>query len=116
MTYSIYWNSHRQMFSIKHEGKVVHHAHSVNAFDAKLVVQPAGQRRVRETGHKTVHAFVRAPYIEILEPTAPPMMFHKRKISYDPRVNDTFVMGEEPIHQAESVSMRVRNKRPELLI
>lgn len=114
--YEIYWNLHRKMFSVRLKGRVIEHAHSINAFDAVFAVRPAGQRRVRETGHKTVHAFVRCLGIEVLEPTAPPLIFRKNKVRYDPYVNDTFVCNDEPIYMADAVSLRIRNKHPEILV
>ncbi len=114
--FDIYWNSHRKMFSVRHKGRVVKHAHSVNAFDAIFVVQPAGQRKVRATGQKNIHAFVRCRDVEYLEPGAPPLIFRKSKVRYDPYVNDTFVLGDEPIIHAESVSLRVRHEHPEILV
>lgn len=114
--YEIYWNLHRKMFSIRHKGRVISHAHSVNAFDAKFVVQPAGQRRVRATGHKTIHAFVRCREIEILEAGAPPVMFLKHRVHYDPKINDTFVTERSPITWAHVVSLRIRNNHPEILV
>ena len=114
--YEIYWNLHRKMFSIRHKGRVISHAHSVNAFDAKFVIQPAGQRRVRATGYKTVHAFVRCRDIETLEAGAPPVMFLKHRVHYDPKINDTFVCADEPIYAADAVSLRIHNRHPELLV
>ena len=114
--YEIYWTSHRKMFSIRHKGKVIDHAHSVNAFGAEFIVQPAGQRRVRETGHKTIHAFVRCREVETLEPGAPPLIFRKNKVRYDPKVNDTFVCADEPIYAADAVSLRIHNRHPEILV
>lgn len=116
--FDIYWNSHRKMFSVRHKGRVVKHAHSVNAFDAVFVVQPAGQSKVRATGQKNIHAFVRCRGVEYLEPGAPPLMFRKHRVRYDPYVNDSFVIaatGEEVI-AAESVSLRIRNTYPEILV
>jgi len=114
--YEIYWNSHRKMFSVRHKGKVVGHAHSINIPNAKFVVQPAGQRRVRETGQKNIHAFVKGDEFELLEHGAPPVMFLKHRVHYDPKVNDTFVTERGPIHWADMVSLRIRNNHPEILV
>lgn len=117
MSYEIYWNLHRKKFSVRHGGRVIAHAESVNAFDATFVVRPGGQRRVRETGKKNVHAFVKTDLVEVLEAGAPPIIFRKTKVKYDPRVNDTFVDPDNnPVFHAGAVSLRIRNSHPEILV
>lgn len=117
MTYEIYWNTHRDLFSVRQNGRVVGHAHSVNAFNARFVVQPAGQRKVRETGKKTVHAFVRTDELELLEPGAPPMIFKTRAVRYDPKTMDGFQLSDgTPVYAEEAVSLRIRNNHPEILV
>jgi hypothetical protein len=57
------------------------------------VVQKAGQRRVRETGHKTVHAFARGTlqeYIETGKPGRLPRPLLATGLTYNPHVMDTF--------------------------
>lgn len=114
--YEIYWNSHRKMFSIRENGRVVGHAASINAIDAKFVVRPAGQRKVRETGQKNIHAFVKCNEFELLEHGAPPVMFLKHRVNYDPKINDTFETERGPITWADVVSLRIRNNHPEILV
>ena len=114
--YEIYWNSHRKMFSVRQRGRVVGHAQSINAINATFVVRPAGQRRVRETGRKNVHAFVKCDEFEMLEPGAPPVMFLRQAVHYDPKINDTFVTERSPVSWADIVSLRIRNNHPEILV
>lgn len=64
MRVSVYFNLHRKCFSIRAEegpekGRVVAHADRVILRDVKMVVGQAGNRKVRETGQKNVHAFMR---------------------------------------------------------
>ena len=59
-----YLNLHKSkpgapVLSIRHKGIVIGHARAVRIWDATFPVQPAGRRRVLETGVKNVHAFVR---------------------------------------------------------
>ena len=117
MSYDIYWNKHRNLFSVRRNGRVVGHVQSVNAFNASFVVQPAGQRKVRETGTKTVHAFIRTNELELLEPGAPPMIFKTRAVRYDPKTMDGFQLSDgTPVSAVSEVSLRIRNNHPEILV
>lgn len=46
------------VWSIMQNGLVVAHSNSVLLGDARTVVRPAGQKRLKETGKKNVHAFI----------------------------------------------------------
>ena len=46
------------VWSILQNGLVVAHSNSVLLVDARAVVRPAGQKRLKETGKKNVHAFI----------------------------------------------------------
>lgn len=60
MRVEIYWNLHRKCFSVRVGGRVVAHADAfIMARSVAFVVQPAGNAKVRRTGKKNVHAFVR---------------------------------------------------------
>lgn len=57
----VYRNLHAGTWSVRdlELGRVVAHPKMVSIRDATLVVQPAGNNKVRDTGRKNVHAFVR---------------------------------------------------------
>lgn len=63
----LYYNLHKQCLSVRRLGKprpgvpnfTVGHFDSVHMADVKFAVQPAGREKVRVTGRKNVHAFVR---------------------------------------------------------
>jgi hypothetical protein len=64
MRVSVYFNLHRKLFSLRAEegpskGKVIGHAREVTLDGVAFHVGKAGQAKVRETGKKNVHAFVR---------------------------------------------------------
>lgn len=54
-----YWNLHKGCFSYRPPGGRVEHSPSLTLSQAKFAVQPAGREKVRTTGRKNVHAFVR---------------------------------------------------------
>ena len=59
MKIEVYWNLHKEMFSVRHKGKVIAHVACINVKDAKFVVQKAGRERVLREKKKNVHAFIR---------------------------------------------------------
>jgi len=54
----VYFNLHKRMFSVQQSGKVYAHADGVLLENVRFNVSKAGQRKVRETGRKNVHARV----------------------------------------------------------
>lgn len=69
----VYFNFHRGVWSLRSRksGLVIAHARVVAfAHGARMAVQASGRRRVLETGHKTVHAFVRGEDAEASEDVA----------------------------------------------
>lgn len=64
MRVSVYFNLHRKCFSIRAEegpekGRVLAHADNLGLRSVTMSVGQAGNRKVRETGKKNVHAFMR---------------------------------------------------------
>ena len=57
--YRLYWNLHKKKWSLqdRQTGRVAHHVTAYTMYDAKFVVRPAGQAKVRREGKKNVHAF-----------------------------------------------------------
>ena len=60
----VYRNLNFGCFSVralggKHKGLVIDHVIQITLENAEFVVQPAGNRRVRDEKRKNVHAFVR---------------------------------------------------------
>lgn len=54
-----YLNWPNRVWSVMNRGKVIRHVGERHIVDPVFVVRPSGQRRVRATGHKNVHAFVK---------------------------------------------------------
>jgi hypothetical protein len=64
MKVDVYWNLHRQLFSIRSReketyGRVISHAPSLGLYWPKPVVSEAGRQRVLREGKKNVHAVIR---------------------------------------------------------
>jgi hypothetical protein len=54
-----YFNLHKKVWSVMNRGLVTAHVTERLIENPVFVVRPAGQRKVRETGRKNVHAFVK---------------------------------------------------------
>jgi hypothetical protein len=98
----VYWNLHKQRYSVSQNNIVVWHAPFVELKDVTFHVQPAGNAKVRKEKRKNVHAYVKgtpyhlAAYFEAGE---------AGMVKYNPYKNKTFVMADsgEPIHQADFI-------------
>ena len=117
----VYFNLHKRLFSVQQNGKVYAHADGVLMENVRFNVSKAGQRKVRETGRKNVHARVSG-----YEPsdtkgvTLSPELVRFCRLdieslkavgwhtaTYNPYKNDTFVdavTGRE-LHEARKVLM-----------
>ena len=66
MRVEVYWNLHRNQWSVRacKTGKIIAHVSSIVLEDVRWVVQPAGNERVRREGKKNVHAFARGTVVD----------------------------------------------------
>ena len=97
MRVELYWNVNLNKYSVRalegeHKGKVFTYARYAEVIDAEFVVRPSGQKRVRESGQKNVHAFVRGHLNvdEWHEEYAKKMLW--RRVRYNPHVDDFFMV------------------------
>jgi hypothetical protein len=105
----VYYNLHKQTFSVQKSGIVVLHADFVKLSDVEFRVRKGGLNKVRKEKVKNVHAFV----IGILEDFCEfpcsdiPQDSEGEVISYSPYVNDSFVIKstQEPIFNGTEVNM-----------
>jgi len=88
MKVEVYYNLHRHEFSIRHKGKVIGHRRYVALSDVKFAVQPAGRKRVIETGQKCVHAFVRGTLMDYAQIAHLPL---DKQVTYNPYKYESFV-------------------------
>jgi len=115
MKAAVYWNLHKNIFSIQSReknnyGKVVAHKDSVVVGLPKFVVRQAARKKVLKDKQKSVHAFV----VGNLEPD---MFFNLgpgRLVTYNPYKYDSFVMADtkEPIKEGTLVRLRTHNDKP----
>ena len=84
MEVDVYFNVTKKVFSIRKDGVVIAHRSNLFLTRSKFIVNKGGQKRVRETGHKNVHAFVRGMWDQKNYHSFKDMMLW-RKVSYIPR-------------------------------
>ena len=102
----IYWNLHKDCFSVRRKGKVVDYLYGddyLTLTDVEFVVQKAGRERVLREKRKNVHAFVRGT-IRFSEDCAT-----QQKATYNPYFMDSFYtkLGGNitPVHKARSATL-----------
>jgi hypothetical protein len=82
-----YWNLHKGVFSYRPPGGKVEHSPTLVLSEAKFAVQPAGRDKVRATGRKNVHAFVRGNLRSPIIPTQK-ILDNLTRVYYDPYKQD----------------------------
>jgi len=116
----VYFNLHKRCFSVQQKGKVIGHADGIMLENVRFNIAKAGQRKVRETGRKNVHARVTG----FMVPNKTGVGVHYtmkfnvldllvdgfRRAKYNPYKNDTFVDADsgEELHDAKAVIMFTR--------
>lgn len=101
----VYWNLHRKLFSVRDRQtkRVVGHTHRITLSDVLFRVQPAGNRKVRETGVKNVHAYIVGTVCDDIPDNV--SAYPNRRVTYNPHRYESFVYlsDEQPVHSAHYV-------------
>lgn len=99
----VYWNLHKNIWSIRQDGKVVAHRDFVVLEDVSFHVQPAGRERVRKEGNKNVHAYASGNVTH----GKPKGWSRGRQITYNPYKFDSFVYADDltPVRHSDRVAM-----------
>ena len=87
----VYFNVTRKVISIRQDGIVIAHRSNLFLTHSKFIVRESGQKRVRETGHKNVHAFVRGMWDHKDYHTFKDLLLWRR-VSYNPKRDDFFMV------------------------
>jgi hypothetical protein len=105
----VYYNLHKQTFSVTYDSKVIIHADYVKLGDVEFRVRKGGRERVRLEKSKNVHAFVIGTLLDYCEypcddiPNPPSDMI----VTYNPYKDNSFIYknSEEPVYSAKEVDM-----------
>lgn len=79
-------NKKGRWYTIRQEGYVVAHSDEVYLVNAEFIVQDGGRKRVKKTGVKNVHAWVRGELIKVKGETND----HAFEVVYNPKRYKTF--------------------------
>lgn len=100
----IYWNLHRNLFSVRaragaHKGRVIAHMTDVALTNVKFHVDQKGRERVLREKRKNVHAFLRGNW------TFNDVDFFGWNVTYNPYKYTSFVVAakQTPISNAPAV-------------
>ena len=116
----VYFNVTRKVFSIRQDGIVIAHRSNLFLTHSKFIVRESGQKRVRETGHKNVHAFVRGMWDQKDNHTFKDLLLWRR-VSYNPKRDNFFMVQSksDPSQYEEvkrdftySVALETENGKP----
>jgi hypothetical protein len=105
----VYYNLHKQTFSVTYDGKVILHADYVKLFDVEFRVRKGGKEKVRQEKSKNVHAFVIGRLMDYCEFPCDniPLPSSDNVVTYNPYKHDSFVYKntDEPVYNAKEVDM-----------
>ena len=105
----VYYNLHKQTFSVQKHGIVVFHADYLKLRDVEFRVRVGGKEKVRKEKSKNVHAFVIGKLLDYCEYPCDdiPNPSSDKIVTYNPYKYDSFVYkdSEEPVYTAQEVDM-----------
>lgn len=102
----VYRNTNRKgvTYSIRQGGYVVAHATELHLLNAEFIVNKYGNTKVRTTGKKNVHAWVRGELVKkgLVQSENSNL---QARVLYNPKYNETFVTkkNKKPIQYAPAV-------------
>ena len=112
----VYWNLHKDLFSVRQRRIVQAHATRVQLQDVLFKVSEAGRQRVLREKRKNVHAGLQGGWIGLERSGALWKTRGWRRITYDPYQFDHFVTanGHRAVVGAKAVVGKIVNGRARL--
>ena len=106
MTVEVYYNLHKNVFSVRHKGKVIAWGNRVTIENPEYVVREKGRQKVLEEGRKNVHDFVRGTLSDINNfkiGKIQQRLSEPREVTYNPYKYDSFVDGStyQPVKKSK---------------
>ena len=121
MRVEVYYNLHKNVFSVRHKGKVIAWGNRVTIENPEYVVREKGRQKVLEEGRKNVHAFVRGTLSDINNfkfGKIQQRLSEPREVTYNPYKYDSFVDGStyQPIKKSKGARLiKKGNDKPRIL-
>ena len=99
MRVRVYWNLHKDCYSVldweprsSKKGRLICYSSKMMLVDAKFIVQPAGNKRVRAEKQKNVHAFIEGEWFELPKRGSFELL---GKVTYDPYLHTRFNLAHD---------------------
>jgi len=121
MRVEVYYNLHKNVFSVRHKGKVIAWGNRVTIENPEYVVREKGRQKVLEEGRKNVHAFVRGTLSDINNfkfGKIQQRLSEPREVTYNPYKYDSFVDGGtyQPVKKSKWARLiKKGNDKPRIL-
>ena len=121
MRVEVYYNLHKNVFSVRHKGKVIAWGNRVTIENPEYVVREKGRQKVLEEGRKNVHAFVRGTLSDINNfkfGKIQQRLSEPREVTYNPYKYDSFVDGGtyQPVKKSKGARLiKKGNDKPRIL-
>ena len=121
MRVEVYYNLHKNVFSVRHKGKVIAWGNRVTIENPEYVVREKGRQKVLEEGRKNVHAFVRGTLSDINNfkfGKIQQRLSEPREVTYNPYKYDSFVDGNtyQPVKKSKWARLiKKDNEKPRIL-
>ena len=121
MRVEVYYNLHKNVFSVRHKGKVIAWGNRVTIENPEYVVREKGRQKVLEEGRKNVHAFVRGTLSDINNfkfSKIQQRLSEPREVTYNPYKYDSFVDGStyQPVKKSKWARLiKKGNDKPRIL-
>ena len=120
MRVEVYYNLHKNVFSVRHKGKVIAWGNRVTIENPEYVVREKGRQKVLEEGRKNVHAFVRGTLSDINNfkfGKIQQRLSEPREVTYNPYKYDSFVDGStyQPVKKSKWARLiKKDNEKPRI--
>ena len=120
MRVEVYYNLHKNVFSVRHKGKVIAWGNRVTIENPEYVVREKGRQKVLEEGRKNVHAFVRGTLSDINNfkfGKIQQRLSEPREVTYNPYKYDSFVDGStyQPVKKSKWARLiKKGNEKPRI--
>lgn len=111
----VYFNLHKNVFSVKYKGKVIAHLTNFYGKDCEFRVSEKGRERVLKEKKKNVHAYVVCSTFIDTPLLSKLYLENQGKVKYNPYAGPTFVNESgDTVKRADWVHFELINDKPSL--
>lgn len=121
MIVHVYWNLHKDLYSLRHKGKVIRYETCVVLDNAIFHVNENGRQRVLRDNKKNVHAYVKGTLLEDKDYVDAIRAFTTEptyEVTYNPYKHNSFCFRSTgtSINKADRVILFMQEKKPVVIV